>query len=241
MSTNKTIKSEIRINDIDVLVYKKDIKNFHLNVLPPDGKVRVSVPFSTSEEAVRLFVITRLPWIRKQIKNFQEQARQTERQYISGESHYFKGDRYLLNVIENDGRSKLEIRGKKYIDLYVKADTSVDEKERVFDRWYRREMKTQLPHLFEKWEKVIGVHAEEVVVRKIKVKWGTCMVSSKKISLNIDLIKKPSVCLEYIIVHELIHLLEEKHNDVFVSYIDRFMPKWRIYKKELNEAILGEF
>ncbi len=238
MNTKNVIQSEMKVNNVEILVLKKNIKNLHLNVLPPDGKVRVSVPLSTSDDTVHLFVLSRMLWIKKQKKNFLDQLRQSERRYISGESYYFKGSQHLLSVQVFQGKAYVEVRNKKYIDFFVSKDLEVEKKNKIFTKWYRDEMKKELPKLVEKWQKVVGVEANNFRIRKMKTKWGTCNTEKKVIWLNLDLIKKPIHCLEYIIVHELVHLKEEKHNNKFISYMYKYMPKWRQYKRELNEIIL---
>ncbi len=239
MSTKQYLKNIIKVNDIEILVLKKKIKNFHLNVLPPNGKVRISVPLGTTDEAINTFAITRLPWIRKQIKNFKGQERQTERQYISGESHYFKGNRYLLNVVHHNSPAKIEIRNKKYLDFYVSPKHTVTQKEKVMMDWYRKQLKEELPSLIDKRKKVVGVEVNDREVKRMKTVWGTSNAEDKRIRFNLELAKKPQECLEYIIVHEMVHFLERTHNDRFVAYMDKFMPKWRLYKSELNSQVLS--
>jgi len=233
-------QSTLRVNDMEILLLKKDIKNLHLNILPPDGKVRVSAPLDMKDETIKLFLITKLPWIQKNIQSFKNQSRQTVRQYISGETHYFKGCAYLLNVIKSDDikRVRIKVRNKKYIDLFVNQKSTVEEKERCFENWYRRELKKEIPAYFAKWENIIGVTPNEIKIKKMKTKWGVCNRTAKRIWINLELIKKPFNSLEYIIVHELVHLLEEKHNDNFRNYMNKFLPKWELHKRELNDFIL---
>ena len=237
MSTKVVEEKLLKVKDIDVLVYKKDIKNFHLNVLPPDGKVRVSVPKTVSDDIVRLFVIQKFHWIKKHIKIFQEQERQTRREYVSGESHYFKGQRYILKV-EKAKRPRIEIKNKKYIYFYVPEHYTFKQRESYFQNWLRKELKKELEILIPKWERLTGIKVKEVKVKKMKTKWGTCNPEAKRIWLNLELIKKPTKCLEYVIVHELVHFLEKRHNKKFEAYMDKFMPKWRTYRRQLNEFIL---
>lgn len=239
MSTKQSLENIIKVNDIEILVLKKKIKNFHLNVLPPNGKVRISVPLGTTDEAINTFAITRLPWIRKQIKNFKGQERQTERQYISGESHYFKGNRYLLNVIHHNSPAKIEIRNKKYLDFYVSPTHTITQKEKTMMNWYRKQLKEELPSLIDKRKKIVGVEVNDREVKRMKTVWGTSNAEDKRIRFNLELAKKPQECLEYIIVHEMVHFLERTHNDRFVAYMDKFMPKWRLYKSELNSQVLS--
>ncbi len=235
------IKSEIKINNLDVTVLKKNIKNLHLNVLPPDGKVRVSAPKRFNDDNIRLFVISKLPWIRKHIERFQLQPRETPREYVTGESHYFKGARYLLNVIEYDGKLKIETRNTKYIDFYVKKNMSREQKERIFLRWYKKELEKELSDIFIEWQNIMGVGIKEWRIKKMKTKWGTCNIKAKRIWINLELIKKPAYCIEYIVVHELAHLLEKNHNKIFYGYMDKFMPQWKSYKKELNGSALRHY
>ncbi len=225
---------QITVSDITIDVERKDIKNMHLGVYPPGGRVRISTPLNIDDEAVRLFVISKLSWIRKQQRLFKEQARQTEREYVSGESHYLWGERYLLNVIYQKGNPQVVLRNKTYIDLYVREGSGQVQRQRVMTEWYRKQLKEVIPELVERWEGVVGVKANDWGVRQMKTKWGTCNIESGRIWLNLELAKKPERCLEYIIVHEMVHLLERHHNEHFVALMDQFMPKWRTHRDELN-------
>lgn len=227
----------IRVRDIEVLVYKKDIKNFHLNILPPNGTVRVSVPRDVSDETVRLFVIKKYHWIKKHIKAFQDQERQTKREYVSGESHYFQGKRYILKL-KYANKPKIEIKNKKYIYFYVPKHYALRQRQNYYEKWLRNELKKELEFLVPRWEKIIGVKANQVRIKKMKTKWGSCNAEAKRIWINLELIKKPREYLEYIIVHELVHLLERKHNKKFKEIMDEYLPKWEIYRRQLNEFIL---
>ena len=229
-----TKQDSIKIANIDIDVIRKDIKNMHLAVYPPLGRIRLAVPHKTDEEVLRLFAISKLGWIKKHVKNFQEQARETKRDYVSGESHYFQGKRYILEVKHQEGCSKVKVRGVKYIDLFIKKEATTADKSKIIKEWYRKQLKAQLPDIISKWEKVIGVKAEDWGVKQMKTKWGACNIEAKRIWLNLELSKKPPICLEYIVVHELVHLLERHHNDRFIKHMDTFMPKWRLYRDELN-------
>jgi predicted metal-dependent hydrolase len=222
------------ISDINIDVVKKDIKNMHLAVYPPHGKVRLATPKNVTEETIRLFTISKLSWIKKQQRKFKGQHRQAERQYVNRESHYFGGKRYMLRVIESDSIGKVEIKGKSQIILYTKPSTSVEQRSIVLNEWYRSQLKQRALSMIEKWEKTIGVSVDSWGIRQMKTKWGSCNIESKRILLNLELAKKPVRCLEYIIAHELIHLLERKHNDRFLALMNKFMPQWRTYKDELN-------
>ena len=230
-------KKIIRVRNIDVLVIRKNIKNYHLSVLPTDGKVRVSVPFDVSDEIVRAFVIRKYDWIKKHIKSFRDQERQTRREYVSGESHYLRGKRYIMKI-EEAKKPNIEIKGKKYIYFYVPPDYTREQRERYYEKWLRKELRKDLAILVPKWERIMGLKANEVRIKKMKTKWGSCNPYARRIWLNLELIKKPQKYLEYVIVHELAHFIEEKHNKHFKSILDKYIPGWEFYKKELNTFIL---
>lgn len=230
---------QITVNDITIDVVRKNIKNLHVGVYPPDGRVRVAAPLRLDDEAVRLAVISRLAWIRRQQARFAGQIRQSEREYVSGESHYFQGNRYLLNVIYYEGRSKVVLRNKSKLDLFVPTGASTAQRERVLANWYRRQLKEFIPPLIAKWETKMGVEVADWRIKRMKTKWGTCNIEERRIWLNLELIKKSPPCLEYIIVHEMVHLLERNHNDRFISLMDHFLPNWRFLRAELNQAPLG--
>ncbi len=230
---------QLRVHDLVVDVVRKDIRNLHLGVYPPAGRVRVAAPLRVNDEAVRLFVISRLGWINRQQAKFEGQERQSAREYISGESHYYQGNRYLLNVEYHKGAPAVIIRNKKKMDLFVRIGSDTAERERVLMNWYRRRLKEEITPLIAKWEAIIGVEVAEWGVKQMKTKWGTCNIEARRIWLNLELIKKPAHCLEYIVVHEMVHLLERHHNDRFIAYLNHFMPLWRHYREELNREPLG--
>ncbi len=226
---------KIAIANIEIDVIRKNIKNMHLAVYPPTGRVRLAAPQKTDYEVLRLFAISKLSWVKKHIKNFKEQPREAKRDYVSGESHYVKGKRVLLNVInEAKGKNRIEFDGIKQLNIYVKSNTSHQQKAKLMKEWYRNELKKQIPPLLDKWEKKIGVVAKDWGIKQMTTKWGSCNIEAKRIWLNLELAKKPPICLEYILVHELIHLLERNHNDKFIAHMNSAMPKWRIYRNELN-------
>lgn len=229
----------IIVHDIVVDVIRKDIKNLHLAVYPPHGRVRVAAPLRVDDAAVRLAVISRLGWIKRQQARFEGQERQSDREYVSGESHYFQGNRFLLNVIYHDGLPNVVLRNKTTLDLFVRTESDTCQRERVLLAWYRKQLKRLIPPLITKWEAVIGVEVAEWGVKQMKTRWGSCNVEAHRIWLNLELVKKPLQCLEYILVHEMMHLLERHHNDRFVAHMDTFMPHWRLTRDELNSAPLG--
>ncbi|MCX6266067.1 MAG: SprT family zinc-dependent metalloprotease [Bacteroidetes bacterium] len=219
---------------LSIDVVRKDIKNMHLAVYPPNGRVRIAAPLRIDDEAVRLFAISRLGWIKRQQRKFANQDRQSPRQYKERESHYFQGKRFLLRVIEVDAPPKVIIKTKTYIDLYVRPDTTTEQRETIVNEWYRAELKKLIPSLIEKWSTQIGVSVNDWQVKQMKTKWGTCNIEKKRIWVNLELAKKPIPCLEYLIVHELVHLIERHHNDRFLSLMEQYMPQWKFYKEELN-------
>jgi predicted metal-dependent hydrolase len=191
------------------------------------------------DEAVRLAVISRLAWIKRQQAKYQDQERQSAREYVSGESHYYQGNRYLLNVVYHDAPPKVVIRNKTTLDLFVRTGSDTAQRERVLLAWYRQQLKHMIPPLIAKWEAIIGVEIADWGVKQMKTKWGSCNIEARRIWLNLELIKKPAHCLEFIMVHEMVHLLERNHNDRFIAHMDQFMPQWRFLRDELNKAPLG--
>jgi len=230
----------IKVSGLTVDVVRKDIKNLHLAVYPPIGRVRVAAPLRVSDEAVRLAVVSRLGWIKKQKSKFTSQARQSEREYVSGESHYFQGQRYRLHVIYQSGASRVALRNKSSIDLFVREGCDKVQRERVLLAWYRQHLKELIPSLIAHWEPIIGVMVVDWRVKQMKTHWGTCNIEEQRIWLNLELAKKSTQCLEYIIVHEMVHLLERHHNDHFADLISKFMPQWRLHREELNRSALGQ-
>ena len=230
---------QIEVNGLVVNVVRKNIKNLHLAVYPPDGRVRVAVPLRVDDEAVRLAVLTKFSWIRKQQEKFNQQERQTPREYVSGESHYFQGARYRLNVIQHDGSNMVVVRNKRFIDLYVRPESSVDQRRRVMAAWYRQYLKDIIPGVIAKWELLMGVSVKEWGVKQMKTKWGTCNINAGRIWINLELAKKSPRCLEYVIVHEMVHLLERLHNDRFKALMSQYLPQWQMIREELNREPLA--
>jgi len=234
------MEAKMVISDIEIEVIKKNIKNMHLSVLPPAGRVRISAPVDTYDEAIKLFAIKKIGWVKKQIEKFENQLRQTEREYISGESHYVWGRRYKLEISHTKMANKVETKGGKIV-LRVRETSTPQQRERIMLEWYRTELKAKLPPLHKKWEEIIGVKANAVSVKNMLTKWGTCNVKDKRIWVNLQLAKKPVECLEYIVVHELVHLLEKNHTPAFIGHIDKFLPGWRVTKDELNSFIMDRY
>ena len=229
----------IDVQGTSVEVVRKDIKNLHVGVYPPGGRVRVAAPLRLDEDAVRLAVISRLGWIRRKQVEFEQQDRQSQRELVSGESHYFEGRRYRIDVTERDGPPTVRLLNNNTMALSIRPGADRDKREAVLYRWYRSQLRTRLPALFAKWEQKVGMQVAEFRIRKMKTCWGTCNRDARRIWLNLELVKKPVSCLEYIVVHEMVHLIERRHNDRFRDLMDRLMPQWRLHRDELNRVPLA--
>ena len=227
------------IRGIPVEVVHKDIKNLHVGVYPPSGRVRVAAPLRLDDEAVRLALISRLGWIRRQQAEFERQERQSQREFVTGESHYFEGRRYRLSVMEHTGPPAVRLVNNTTMEMRTRSGDDRDAREAVLHRWYRYQLRNRLPPLLDKWEQKVGVTVEDLRIRKMKTRWGTCNTGARRIWLNLELAKKPVSCLEYIVVHEMVHLIERTHNDRFRDLMDRLMPQWRMHRDELNRAPLA--
>jgi len=224
---------QLKLGNITIDVVQKNIKNIHLSVYPPAGRVRISAPNRMDLATIRVFAISKLSWIKKQQTRLRNQKREAPREFLNKESHYFKGKRYLLKVTERIAAPRVVLK-HSMIELHVRPGTNVEKRKTLLDEWYRQQLKELVPILIEKWEKKMNVQVKEFGIKKMKTKWGTCNRQAKRIWLNLELAKKPIECLEYIVVHEMAHLLEKNHNDRFISLMSEFMPKWRFYKDELN-------
>jgi predicted metal-dependent hydrolase len=224
----------IQLGDIAVDVVLKDIKNVHLSVHPPAGRVRIAAPRRMSLDTIRVFAISKLGWIKQQQRKLREQERETPREYVPRESHYLWGNRYLLHVIEQDAPPSIEL-GHRRITLRVRPGTPDEKKAAVVERWYREQLRQAVPPLIAKWEPILGVTVSRLFIQRMKTKWGSCNAARGSIRLNTELAKKPPECLEYVVVHEMVHLLEPTHNARFVALMDRFLPQWGFRRKRLNE------
>ncbi len=222
------------LGDISVDVMFKDIKNVHLSVHPPTGRVRIAAPTRMSLETVRVFAISKIGWIKRQQRKLREQVREAPREYVERESHYLWGKRYLLRVIEGDNGTSVDVRHSQLL-LQTKPGATVSEKRNLVATWYRQQVKSASSPLIAKWTPLIGVTIKAVYVRQMKTKWGSSNPVARSIRLNTELAKKPRECLEYIIVHEMTHLLEPTHNDRFLAMMERFMPNWRLCRDQLNQ------
>lgn len=234
-----TASAYLTVRGIDVDVIYKDIKNLHIGVYPPMGRVRVAAPDRLDDDQVRLAVIQRLPWIKRQREQLQAAPRQTEREMVTGESHYVWGLRKRLKVVERPGAGHIETDGERLV-LYVSADTSIDKRLDHLDRWYRAQLRAAIAELIPKWEQRLDVTVPKWTIRRMKTKWGSCNRETRHIWLNVELAKKHPDCLEYIVVHEMTHYFERSHGERFTKLMDRHMPDWRSRRDQLNGAPLAE-
>jgi len=225
--------ARIELGEITADVVLKDIKNIYLSVYPPTGRVLISAPLRMDVDTIRIFAISKLDWIKQQQKKLQEQERETPRQYLNRESHYVWGKRYLLKVLEHDQPPSIELKHSQMI-LHVRSGANELKKRAVVEEWYREQLKQAIPPLITKWQPLLGVKVERFFVQRMKTRWGSCNLRKRSIRLNSNLAKKPKECLEYIIVHEMVHLLEPLHNLRFTGLLDQFMPQWKFYRDQLN-------
>mgnify|MGYP000652204967 FL=1 len=230
--------SIITISDFSAEVEWKAIKNVHLTIYPPDARIHVSAPLAMTEDAVRLFLITKLPWIRLRVSQILDQNRQTPREYVSGENHYYKGVRYRLKVVYDHLPAKVEVQRNEYLVLHVRENSSLERRAEILKEWYRMELKNLLPDLIAKWENTLGVQVNKWEVKQMKTLWGSCNHRTRNIIFNLELIKKPLHCIEYIVVHELLHIRVRLHNEEFTTLLSRYFPNWKQLKEELNEFIV---
>lgn len=224
----------IDLGDLQIEVVRKDIKNLHLSVLPPEGKVRIAAPRHMNLDAIRIFAISKLAWIRAQQRRMQGQEREAPRQYLDRESHYVWGRRYLLQRIEKDTAPAVEIKRGKLV-LQVRPGTDEARCREILEAWYRGQIRDVVNGMIEKWAPVMNVKVSRIFVQRMRTRWGGCNPTTGVIRLNTDLAKKPVECLEYIMVHEMVHLIEPTHNSRFTSLMDLFLPTWQQLRKRLNQ------
>lgn len=233
-----TANAYLTVRGIDIDVIYKDIKNLHIGVYPPLGRVRVAAPRKLDDDKVRLAIIQRLPWIKRQQQQLRSVERQSYREMVSGESHYVWGVRHRLKVIERPGRAHFEVEGSRLL-LYVAPGTNIEKRHEIFQRWQREQLRGRIPTLVAKWEPIVGRKVPRWSIRRMKTKWGSCNRETGHIWFNLDLAAKHPDCLEYIVVHEMTHLLERNHGERFTTLMDKFLPDWRARRDRLNAAPLG--
>jgi len=230
---NINSSSYINVSGLEIIIDRKDIKNLHIGVYPPNGKIRVATPLKLNDDAVRLAVISRLSWIKKQQKEFLNQPRQTKREMVSGESHFLLGKRYLLDIKYTNRKFKI-IKKHSKIELYIGKNTTIENRYKVLEQYYRNNLNTEIDKLISKWQKVINIDIEFYKIQKMKTKWGSCNIKAKRLLFNLELVKVPLECIEYIVVHEMLHLLERYHNDNFKTLMDKYLSNWQSRKEKLK-------
>lgn len=226
----------IILNNIEIQVTKKKIKNLHLSVMPPNGTVKISAPLEVSDDAIIAFASSRLSWIKAQISTFEKHERESKREYVSGESFYLLGKRYLLNLVPSS-RNKIEISNDR-IFFNIKNNITNEQKERFILNWYRKKLKEVINKLLNIWTNKTDLKPSSWQIKDMKTKWGSCTKNKAKLWFNLQLAKKPVDCIEYVVLHELIHLRIEKHNDEFKNLMQQYMPDWQERKARLNNFIL---
>ena len=222
----------IKLDDVEAEVARKRIRNIHLRVLPPDGKVRISAPFRVKNEVIYKFAYSKLDWIKKQRVSISNNTHESF-QYINQETHYFRGRKYKLKVQEKKGRPVVQLLNDEIV-LQVPEGADMETRREALQNWYHLQLEILIPPLITKWESILNVSVERFSIRSMKTRWGSCTPKTRSIRFNLELVKRAPECLEYIVVHELVHLLEASHNSKFKTLMDKFYPKWRFYRKELR-------
>ena len=228
------METTLKLGSIVADLVRKDIKNVHLSVYPPAGRVRISAPLRMNVETVRAFAVSKLGWIKAQQKQILAQERESPREYLERESHFVWGKRYLLEIIECDGPPKIELKARRLV-LQLRPTMSPERREQILDGWYRARLREVVLPLIAKWEPLLGVRVERLFIQRMKTKWGSCSHTVSAIRLNAELAKKPRECVEYVVVHEMIHLIEPNHGKGFIARMERVMPLWRQYRRILNQ------
>lgn len=228
---------QLEVGNLTIKVILKDIKNIHLSVLPPDGQVRISAPLDMKIEAIRIYVIGKLQWIRKEQEKIKSQVRETPREFVERESHCLWGKRYLLDIIESESQSEVKVKHST-LALKVKPGTSVEAKETIMDAFYREELRKTVEEVMPRFESLVGVNVKKLYIQRMKTKWGSCNPKEASIRLNSELAKKPVELVEYVVAHELCHLVDPTHGDLFLATMDKIMPTWRHKQDELNSLPL---
>lgn len=226
--------SALQVGGVRIAVQREDIRNLHLSVYPPDGAVRIAAPTWMDADAVRLFAIAKLGWIKRQQKKLREQEREPARDYVECESHYVWGRRYLLHVVERDAAPAVVLR-HRHLELGMRPGTTRDQRAAIVSAWYRAQVRAAVPALLDRWQPLVRRAPHAIYVQYMKTRWGGCNVASGNIRLNTELAKKPQECLEYVLLHELVHLREPTHNARFIALMDRLMPRWRDRRAALNQ------
>ena len=224
------------VEEIDIEVEYKSIKNIHLAVYPPDARVHVSAPQYLGDEDIRLFIISKLDWIRDKQEAVRKQERQTPREYVSGENHYFLGKRYILRVSENNAKPEVNIHGD-YIDMTVRPGSTMEKREEILREWYRERLSEVLSELIKKWSEKMNAPEVTWKIKIMKDCWGSCNTTRRSILFNLELARVPRTCIEYVVVHELVHLWHRLHNKVFIATLEKYLPQWSVLRDDLNNFV----
>lgn len=227
----------IQLGEVTILVTRKDIKNVHLTVHPPDGRVTLTAPSGTRLEVARAYAISKLGWIREQKKKLENQAREAPRQFIERESHYLWGRRHLMSIVHQEAKPSVSLDHKR-ITLNVRPDSNAEKRAEVIHEWHKSLLHEVVPSLIKKWEPKLKVKVTGYFLQRMKTKWGSCNHRAGHIRLNTELVKKPKDLLEYVIVHEMAHLIEPTHSDRFIAILEEYYPTWREARAELNDLPL---
>lgn len=227
----------IEVADLRVEIERKWIKNIYLRVSPTDASIRISAPMLMSERTIRHFVLTKEAWIRRRMKRVGERRCSTPREYLSGEVHYYQGQGYRLQVVHRNGSARVTLQGDEIL-LYVRERATKEQREAAMREWYRTELKALIPVLVAKWEPIIGVKANRISIKQVRTIWGSCNHRTYDINFNLELIKKPLRCIEYVVVHELLHIIVRLHNEEFKALLTRYLPDWQERKNELNKPVV---
>lgn len=234
---SKTLsKSVLQVEEITIDVEWKKIKNIHLRVFPPDGRVRISAPMRSDTGVLIKFAQSKLDWIRKQQARIRMREPSEIIEFVSGEIHYFGGKRYMLELEERAAKPEVILEGDT-LRLYIRSGATAEKRQSVVEEFYRTQLRQALPALIARWEQILNVRVNDFGIKKMKTRWGTCNRKAGRIWINLELAKRPPECLEYIVVHEMVHMLERGHNAIFYGYMDRFLPQWRLNKKKLNAPL----
>lgn len=234
------MKTELEIGDVTVDVVFKDIKNVHLSVYPPTGRVRVSAPSAMNLETVRLFALSKIGWIRKNQKKIIAQERETPREFLERESHYLWGNRYLLRIEDHYAKPDV-LLGHKTIELNVPRGATLEQKRDLLLNWYRDQLRAASKPVIAQYEAQLGVEVRRFFIQRMRTKWGSSSPAKQSIRLNLDLVRFSPECLRYVILHEMTHFLVPNHNADFVALLDRQMPGWQTIRAKLNYGPLAEF
>jgi predicted metal-dependent hydrolase len=221
------------LDDITINVEQKNIKNINLSVSPPDGRAHITAPHRLDLDAIRVYAVSKLKWIKKQQAIVSDRSSNPLPEFINRESHYYNGKPYRLEVIEIEATPRVEMQNDSLV-LYVRPGSTIEKRRKIMDAWYRAQLKNALPELIVKWENMMNVRVRQFGIKKMKTRWGSCNQGAQRIWLSLELAQKTPECLEYVVVHEMAHFLERKHNAVFYNNMDKYLPRWRFVKKELN-------